>query len=111
MWWMILVLAVAIFGCGAISIVWIRMEISATAKNCGALEDQREMIARELQELRGQRASILRPSVLAGLVAGRLSLPRNEKIIHVTAREMARSVQSYRIKQGKTETVEIASRR
>ena len=36
----------------------------------GALEDSREMIARELQEFRGQRASVMRPSVLASLVSG-----------------------------------------
>ena len=31
-WWMFIILAVSIFGSGAISIVWLRMEISATAK-------------------------------------------------------------------------------
>ena len=51
---MFLILAVSVIGSGAISIVWLRMEISATAKNCGKLEDQREMVARELRELRGK---------------------------------------------------------
>ena len=52
---MFLILAVSVIGSGAISIVWLRMEISATAKNCGKLEDQREMVARELRELRGKK--------------------------------------------------------
>ena len=108
---MFLVLAVAVFGAGAISIVWLRMEISETAKNCGALEDSREMIARELQELRGQRASVMRPSVLASLVSGRLSLPKSEKTVHVTPREMQFALVSRNVSDGNSEKGEIASRR
>lgn len=108
---MFLVLAVAVFGAGAISIVWLRMEISETAKNCGALEDSREMIARELQEFRGQRASVMRPSVLASLVSGRLSLPKSEKTVHVTAREMQFAFASRNARGVNSGKREIASRR
>ena len=86
---MFLILAVLGFGGGAISIVWLRMEISATAKSCGKLEDQREMVARELQELRGLKSRLLRPSMVAQLVAGRLRVPSPQKTIHVTHRDMS----------------------
>ena len=66
---MFLILAVLGFGGGAISIVWLRMEISATAKSCGKLEDQREMVARELQELRGLKSDFSDP-LWYQLVAG-----------------------------------------
>ncbi len=95
-WWMFIILAVSIFGSGAISIVWLRMEISATAKNCGNLEDQREMVARELRELRGTKSRLLRPSMIAKLVEGRLSVPTAQKTVHVTEREM-NSYQKYEI--------------
>ena len=72
---MSIILAVSLFGSGAISIVWLRMEISATAKKCGNLEDQREMVARELRELRGRKSTMLRPSVLAQLVIGEINHP------------------------------------
>ena len=88
------------FGSGAISIVWLRMEISAIAKNCGKLEDQREMVARELQELRGQRSRSLRPSTLAGMVKGRLLMPSPAKTVHVSAREMRKRVDSHWLGQG-----------
>ena len=87
-WWMFVILAVLVLGSGAISIVWLRMEISATAKSCGKLEDQREMVARELQELRGLKSRLLRPSMVAQLVAGRLRVPSPDRTIYVTAREV-----------------------
>jgi len=86
---MFLILAVLAFGGGAISIVWLRMEISATAKSCGKLEDQREMVARELQELRGLKSRLLRPSMIAQLVSGRLRVPSPDRTIYVTNRELA----------------------
>jgi cell division protein FtsL len=86
---MFLILAVSLIGCGAISIVWLRMEISATAKNCGKLEDQREMVARELRELRGKKSAMMRPSTIAQLVEGRLRVPSPQKTIYVTEREMS----------------------
>jgi len=85
---MFLILAVSLFGGGAISIVWLRMEISATAKNCVNLEDQREMVARELRELRGKKSRMLRPSMIAQLVSGRLSVPSAGRTVHVSSREM-----------------------
>ncbi len=87
-WWMFVILTVSLFGSGAISIVWLRMEISATAKNCGKLEDQREMVARELQELRGKKSRMMRPSMIAQLVEGRLTVPSPKRTVHVTSREM-----------------------
>jgi len=86
---MALFFSLFIFGGGAISIVWLRMEISSTAKKCGRLEDEIEMVGRELRELRGQRAKILRPAMLAKMVAGRLVMPDSSRTIHVTQREMA----------------------
>jgi hypothetical protein len=85
---MSIILAVSMLGGGAISIVWLRMEISATAKKCGNLEDQREMVARELRELRGQKSKMLRPSVLARLVSGRLTIPSSDRTVHVSPREL-----------------------
>ena len=76
-------MGVSVFGAGAISIVWMRMEISQIAKNCAKLEDQREMVARELHELRGQRSRSLSPSTLAGMVGGRLQMPGRERTVHV----------------------------
>jgi len=88
-WWMVLFLSVFVFGVGSISIVWLRMEISDTAKICGRMEDEREMVARELRELRGQRSKLMRPAMLASMVAGRLSMPPSSRTVHVTGREMA----------------------
>ena len=87
--WMILFPSVVLFGVGAISIVWLRMEISETARICGRMEDEREMVGRELRELRGQRAKMLRPAMLAKMVAGRLSMPAASRTVHVSSREMA----------------------
>ena len=81
---MFIILTVSLFGSGAISIVWLRMEISATAKNCGNLEDQREMVARELRELRGMKSRMMRPSMIANLVAGRLTVPSPQRTVHVS---------------------------
>ena len=40
------------FGVGALGIVWMRMEISKVAKHCRDLEDRREIVSREVQDLR-----------------------------------------------------------
>ena len=73
----------------AIAIVWIRLQISDSAKICGRLEDEREVVMREVQELRGQRSWALRPSVLASMVSGRLSMPTQNRTTHVSAKELA----------------------
>lgn len=86
---MVLFFSVFLFGVGSISIVWLRMEISETAKICGRMEDEREMVARELRELRGQRSKMMRPAMLASMVSGRLSMPPSSRTVHVTGREMA----------------------
>ena len=109
-WWMFIILAVSIFGSGAISIVWLRMEISATAKNCGKLEDQREMVARELRELRGKKSRLLRPSMIAKLVEGRLSVPTTHKTVHVTEREI-NSYQKYEIARSNNSRGDIFTRK
>jgi len=87
-WWMVLFVGVFLFGCTAISIVWLRMEISDTAKKCGRMEDEREMVGRELRELRGQRSKMMRPAILAKMVKGRLTMPPSSRTIHVSSREM-----------------------
>ena len=106
MWWITIMMGVSVFGAGAISIVWMRMEISQIAKNCAKLEDQREMVARELHELRGQRSRSLRPSTLAGMVGGRLQMPGRERTVHVSEREMKKRLEGYWLQQG-----ELASTR
>jgi hypothetical protein len=76
------------FGGGALSIVWLRMEISSVAKNCGQLEGGMEIVGREVYELRGQRSKSLRPSSLAVMVAGRLSMPHGGSTYHVSGSDM-----------------------
>lgn len=75
-------------GFGAIGIVWMRLGISDIATECGVLEDEREVLLREVQELRGQRSWAMRPSVLASMVEGRLRMGVPERTIHVSRKEM-----------------------
>ena len=42
---------VFVLGVGALGIVWMRMEISKVAKHCRDLEDRREIVSREVQDL------------------------------------------------------------
>ena len=76
------------FGGGALSIVWLRMEISAVAKNCGQLEGQMEIVGREVNQLRGQKSKSLRPSSLAVMVEGRLSMPVARKTFHISESDL-----------------------
>ena len=77
-----LVVLMTIFGGAcAIGIVWLRMDISDVAAKCGVLEDEREVLSREVQELRGQRSWALRPSTLASMVEGRLAMRDPGKLI------------------------------
>ena len=82
------VILILFFGVGAISIVWLRMEISSVAKNCGRLEGETEVVGREVHELRGQRSKSLRPSSLAVMVKGRLGIPSTKNTYHVSEQEM-----------------------
>ena len=77
------------FGGGALSIVWLRMEITTVAKSCGQLEGEMEIVGREVYELRGQRAKSLRPSSLAVMVAGRLSMPKSGNTYHISSSDMS----------------------
>ena len=77
-----------VVGVGSIGMVWMRLEISGIAAACRVLEDEREVLLREVQELRGQRSWAMRPSVLASLVEGRLLMPTPERTIHVSKREL-----------------------
>lgn len=79
---------ILIFGVGAISIVWLRMEISSVAKNCGRLEGESEVIGREVHELRAQKSKSLRPSALAVMVKGRLGVPGANNTYHVSQSEL-----------------------
>ncbi|MBT5716017.1 MAG: hypothetical protein HOI70_03810 [Opitutae bacterium] len=81
-----------LFGGGALSIVWLRMEISSVAKNCGQLEGEMEIVGREVYELRGQRSKSLRPSSLAVMVAGRLFMPLGKNTYHVSSSDMSSRV-------------------
>jgi|TARA_B110000495_G_C22955786_1_gene559977 hypothetical protein len=76
------------FGGGALSIVWLRMEISTVAKNCGQLEGQMEVVGREVNQLRGQRSKSLRPATLAVMVEGRLAMPMAKNTFHVSKVDM-----------------------
>ena len=81
---------ITLLGSGGLAIVWMRVEISSVAKRCGQLEDEREVVSREVQELRGQKSRSLRPSTLASMVAGRLSMPAPEKTFYVSSADMNR---------------------
>jgi hypothetical protein len=80
------------FGAGALGIVWMRMEISKVAKHCRTLEDRREIVSREVQDLRGERSRSLRPSTLAAMVSGRLFMPTAQQTIHVSRVDVLRRI-------------------
>ena len=92
-----LVVLITIFGGAcAIGIVWLRMDISEVAARCGVLEDEREVLSREVQELRGQRSWALRPSTLASMVEGRLSMPGSRQTYHVSESDMKKRLGGYK---------------
>ena len=78
----------AVFGSFSLGIVWLRMEISENASTCGLLEDEREKVNRRLRALRGQRSASMRPTRLAALVKGRLSMPLVSNQFYISAGEM-----------------------
>ena len=80
----------AVFGSFSLGIVWLRMEISENASTCGLLEDEREKVNRRLRALRGQRSASMRPTRLAALVKGRLSMPPVSSQFYITEGEMKR---------------------
>jgi hypothetical protein len=80
------------FGLFSLGIVWLRMEISENASTCGLLEDEREKVNRRLRALRGQRSASMRPTRLAALVTGRLSMPPVSKQFYITEGEMKSSL-------------------
>ncbi len=81
---------ISVLGAGSIGLVWLRMEISTVAKECGDLEDELEIIAREVHELRAQKSRAMRPSSLASMVYGRLSMPNSRLTFHVSADDIRR---------------------
>jgi hypothetical protein len=83
-------LSLAVFGFCSLGIVWLRMEISENASTCGLLEDEREKVNRRLRGLRGQRSASMRPTRLAALVKGRLSMPPVSNQFYITKGEMER---------------------
>ena len=92
-----LVVLITIFGGAcAIGIVWLRMDISEVATRCGVLEDEREVLSREVQELRGQRSWALRPSTLASMVEGRLSMAGPRQTYHVSESDMKKRLGGYK---------------
>jgi len=92
-----LIVLITIFGGAcAIGIVWLRMDISEVAARCGVLEDEREVLSREVQELRGQRSWALRPSTLASMVEGRLSMPGPRQTYHVSESDMKKRLGGYK---------------
>lgn len=78
----------AVFGVFSLGIVSLRMEISENASTCGLLEDEREKVNRRLRALRGQRSASMRPTRLAALVKGRLSMPGVSSQFYITEGEM-----------------------
>ena len=86
----VVLLIISVFGAGSIGLVWMRMEISAVAKDCGELEDELEIVAREVHELRAQYSRAMRPSSLASMVTGRLKMPKAQLTFHVSEADMER---------------------
>jgi len=84
----------AVFGLFSLGIVWLRMEISENASTCGLLEDEREKVNRRLRALRGQKSASMRPTRLAALVKGRLSMPRVSDQFYITEGEMKKRLSS-----------------
>ena len=84
----------AVFGIFSLGIVWLRMEISENASTCGLLEDEREKVNRRLRALRGQRSASMRPTRLAALVKGRLSMPLVSNQFYISAGEMKKRLSS-----------------
>ena len=84
----------AVFGVFSLGIVWLRMEISENASTCGLLEDEREKVNRRLRALRGQRSASMRPTRLAALVKGRLSMPGVSSQFYITEGEMEKRLSS-----------------
>ena len=84
----------AVFGVFSLGIVWLRMEISENASTCGLLEDEREKVNRRLRALRGQKAASMRPTRLAALVKGRLSMPGVSSQFYITEGEMKKRLSS-----------------
>ena len=82
--------AAFVFGVGALGIVWMRMEISKVAKHCRILEDRREVLSREVQDLRGDKSRSMRPSTLAAMVSGMLHMPTAQQTIHVSQSDLIR---------------------
>ena len=83
-----------VFGFFSLGIVWLRMEISENASTCGLLEDEREKVNRRLRALRGQRSASMRPTRLAALVEGRLSMPGVSDQFYITEGEMKKRLSS-----------------
>ena len=83
---------ISILGAGSIGLVWLRMEISAIAKECRNLEDELEIVAREVHELRAQCSRAMRPSSLASMVKGRLSMPSSRLTFHISEEDMKRKL-------------------
>ena len=84
----------AVFGFFSLGIVWLRMEISENASTCGLLEDEREKVNRRLRALRGQKSAPMRPTRLAALVKGRLSMPGVSDQFYITEGEMKKRLSS-----------------
>ena len=84
----------AVFGVFSLGIVSLRMEISENASTCGLLEDEREKVNRRLRALRGQRSASMRPTRLAALVKGRLSMPGVSSQFYITEGEMKKRLSS-----------------
>ena len=81
-------LSLVVFGFFSLGIVWLRMEISENASTCGLLEDEREKVNRRLRALRGQRSASMRPTRLAALGKGRLSMPTVSNQFYITKADM-----------------------
>jgi len=84
----------SVFGIFSLGIVWLRMEISENASTCGLLEDEREKVNRRLRALRGQKSASMRPTRLAALVKGRLSMPGASSQFYITEVEMKKRLSS-----------------
>jgi len=87
---LLLVLAmVAVTVSGAFAIVWMQQQITRTAERGSRLEEDLAETVRKLDYLDERIATIHRPVVLQGKVAGRLEPLKEEHVVWVRERETA----------------------
>ena len=92
-----LVVLITIFGGAcAIGIVWLRMDISEVAARCGVLRTRGKCCHVKYRNCGGSVPGLLRPSTLASMVEGRLSMPGPRQTYHVSESDMKKRLGGYK---------------